>query len=219
MSAPRIFLIHATPVAIEPINEAFGRLWPEAQLVNLLEDSLPKDLASAGTLTADLKLRFLALASYAVQAGADAILFTCSAFGEAIDLCKEAVNVPVLKPNEAMIEEALTTASRIAILATFEPAITSMSEEFKQTAKLMGKPLELVAYTDASAFKALQAGDESTHNEAIMNLAGKVDGSDIICFAQFSMTCAAEGSRASSALPVLTTPDSAVQKLRAALKA
>ena len=51
MTAPRIYLIHATPVAIAPITEAFTRLWPEARLANLLEDSLSSDLAEAGELT------------------------------------------------------------------------------------------------------------------------------------------------------------------------
>ena len=34
MSAPRIALIHATPVAIEPIVNAFRQLWPEARTTN-----------------------------------------------------------------------------------------------------------------------------------------------------------------------------------------
>ena len=35
---PRIALIHATALAIDPILEAFARLWPQARLTNLLED-------------------------------------------------------------------------------------------------------------------------------------------------------------------------------------
>ena len=47
----RIALIHALKVSIPPIEEAFSRLWPEAQLANLLDDSLATDLARAGSLT------------------------------------------------------------------------------------------------------------------------------------------------------------------------
>jgi hypothetical protein len=36
----RVALIHATPVAVNPVMEAFLRLWPEAEPYNLLEDSL-----------------------------------------------------------------------------------------------------------------------------------------------------------------------------------
>ncbi|MCC2676723.1 MAG: Asp/Glu/Hydantoin racemase, partial [Ramlibacter sp.] len=48
---PRIALVHATPLAVEPIRSAFQRLWPQARLMNLLDDSLSADRAEAGELT------------------------------------------------------------------------------------------------------------------------------------------------------------------------
>ena len=44
----RITLIHAMRASIPPIEAAFGRLWPEARLANLLDDSLAADLAATG---------------------------------------------------------------------------------------------------------------------------------------------------------------------------
>lgn len=218
MKAPRIFLIHATPVAMAPISEAFASLWPEAIISHLLEDSLSADLSSAGHLSPELKMRFLLLANYAVQAGADAILFTCSAFGEAIDLCKQAIAVPVLKPNEAMIEEALCQSERIAILATFEPSITSMSEEFKRAANTRGQTLVLTSYAAPAALTALHAGDSDQHDRHIQDLAASVPGDETLCFAQFSMTSAAAGATQGGSRTVLTTPSSAVRKLRLILE-
>nr|WP_290447445.1 aspartate/glutamate racemase family protein [Pseudomonas sp. 21LCFQ010] len=219
MKSKRIFLIHATSVAIEPINQAFAKLWPEAQLANLLEDSLSRDLAAAGRITEDLKSRFLALARYAVQAGADGILFTCSAFGDAIDLCKSELSIPVLKPNEAMITEAISQASRIAIVATFPPAIESMAEEFTQAASRAGRALELTSFTCPKALEALHTGDSEHHDKLIGELMGRIEDQDLICFAQFSMVTAVAEARKSTALSILTTPDSAVLKLRACLEA
>ena len=63
----RIALIHALPVSIAPIEEAFERLWPEANTVNLTDDSLAGDLAAAGTLQPEMTDRFLALARYSAQ--------------------------------------------------------------------------------------------------------------------------------------------------------
>ena len=219
MTTKRIFLIHATPVAIAPIEQAFARLWPQAQVSNLLDDSLSRDLASAGCITDQLKNRFLALARYAVQADADAILFTCSAFGEALDLCKRDLDIPVLKPNEAMIDEAIVQASRIAIVATFEPAIDSMSNEFRQAASLAGRPLELSTFTCPQALQALQAGDTARHDELISELVANIDGPQLVCFAQFSMVTAASRAGNTTSLSILTTPDSAVLKLRSLLGA
>src|SRR5688572_27762262 len=88
MTSPRIALIHATPVAIEPIVSAFKQLWPDARTTNLLEDSLSADLAAEGRLTAEMIERFVNLARYVRGCGADAILFTCSAFGPAIEAAR-----------------------------------------------------------------------------------------------------------------------------------
>ena len=68
----RIALIHALPVSIPPIEEAFTRLWPEAETVNLTDDSLAGDLAAAGTLPPEMTDRFRLLARYSAEAGADA---------------------------------------------------------------------------------------------------------------------------------------------------
>ena len=46
----RITLIHALKHSIQPIEASFARLWPEARLMNLLDDSLSADLARDHTL-------------------------------------------------------------------------------------------------------------------------------------------------------------------------
>ena len=49
--APRIALIHAVTVAMEPVQDAFRLLWPEAVCSNLLDDSLSPDREHAVNLT------------------------------------------------------------------------------------------------------------------------------------------------------------------------
>jgi hypothetical protein len=130
----RIALIHALKHSIPAIEEAFARLWPEARLANLLDDSLSADLAREGALTPAMHQRFLTLARYAASCGADAILFTCSAFGPCIEACaRDLAPLPVLKPNEAMIEEAVALAGptgRVALMVTFAPTLATMPAEF-----------------------------------------------------------------------------------------
>lgn len=64
MSAPRIALVHAMQLAIEPVCAAFRQLWPQARVTNLLEDSLAPDLAAAGSITPAIVGRFVGLARY-----------------------------------------------------------------------------------------------------------------------------------------------------------
>ncbi|NNK93709.1 MAG: arylsulfatase, partial [Desulfobacterales bacterium] len=85
---------------------AFKDEWPDAETVNLLDDALGKDLNS-GTFGHDLiEQRIEALGNYGERMGADGILYSCSAFGKEIDAVKGQLEIPVLKPNEAMFEEA-----------------------------------------------------------------------------------------------------------------
>lgn len=210
----RIFLIHATPLAVPPITDAFARLWPEAELCNLLEDSLSRDVSVVGRVTPALEGRFLSLARYAQSAGADAILFTCSAFGGAIDLCKAALSIPVLKPNEAMLEEALSYGSRIALLATFAPSISSITEEIMEAAERCQLKVRVQSASAPEAMEALQAGDIARHDQLVSEKIASIADADVICFAQFSMTTAVSLCMSLTDKPMLTTPESAVRKLR-----
>ncbi len=210
---PRIALIHALRHSPPPIEAAFASLWPEARLMNLLDDSLASDLARDGALTPAMTQRFLDLAAYAARTGADAILFTCSAFGPCIDAVKAAhPGMPVLKPNEAMIEEASRCGRRIGLMATFAPTLVSMKPEFPADIVLTPKLI-------AGGLEALDRGDTGAHDDLAEEAARSLSGCDAIALAQFSLARAADRIRASTGLPVLTTPDSAVRKLRALLRA
>ena len=209
----RITLIHAMAPSIPPIVAAFQRLWPEATLMNLLDDSLAPDLARDGRLTPAMTERFLALARYAKSTGTDAILFTCSAFGPCIEACARDLPIPVLKPNEAMIEEAIALTGprgRIGLMATFAPTLTSMPPEFDALAP----EATLVPCLAEGALAALNAGDPDGHDAAAVRAAAALADCDVIALAQFSLSQAARRVAEATGKTVLTTPDSAVRKLR-----
>jgi aspartate/glutamate racemase len=206
---PRVALIHALAHSVAPINDAFVREWPGCVRMNLLDDSLSADLAGAGALDQRMTARFLALASYAIDAGAQAILFTCSAFGPCIDAVKARwPRLPVLKPNEAMIEEAVAAGTRIGLVATFAPTLQSMPAEFPR-----GVVLETALAP--GALEALNRGDADAHDRLIAEAAQRIAAKcDAIALSQFSMARAAAVVRQRVAVPVFTTPDSAVRALR-----
>jgi hypothetical protein len=206
----RITLIHALKHSIAPIEAAFARLWPEAVLMNLLDDSLSADLAREGRLTPEMTERFLTLGRYAARCSADAILFTCSAFGPCIEaVATDLAPMPVLKPNEAMIADAASAGGRIGLLATFAPTLATMPTEF---AALAAPPV-LSPMLIEGAMDALDAGDPALHDRLAVETAQKLDRCDAIALAQFSLARAAPAIAAATGLRVLTTPDSAVLKL------
>jgi Asp/Glu/hydantoin racemase len=209
----RIALIHALKHSIAPIEAAFAKAWPQARLMNLLDDSLSADLARDGVLTDAMTGRFLALGDYAAATGADGILFTCSAFGPCIEAVSRAhAPTPVLKPNEAMIERAVTMGKRIGLLSTFPPTLASMPPEFPTSVQVVPKLAE-------GALAALDRGDRATHDRLIVEASKDLRNCDVIALAQFSIASTASLVAEATGRPVVTTPDSAVDKLMKLLKA
>ena len=190
-------------------------MWPQATRVNLLDDSLSADLAAnGGVLDERMHERFITLADYAVDAGANGILFTCSAFGSCIErVARKHAHIPVLKPNEAMIAEAVdavkSSDQSIGLIASFAPTLVSMPPEFLATVSLQTALVE-------DAMRALNAGDGAAHDASVVAAAQrlKANGAGVIALAQFSMARAAAAVGAATGLPVLTTPASAIRLLK-----
>lgn len=210
----RIALIHALALSVAPINAAFAQDWPEAQRMNLLDDSLSADLAANGRgLDAQMHERFARLAQYAVDTGAQGILFTCSAFGPCIEaVARQHPAIPVLTPNQGMVEEAAQGQGKLGLIASFQPTLESMPPEFPAAV-----PLELALAEGALA--ALNAGDGATHDALVAAQAKALAarGCTRIALAQFSLARARAACEQASGLPVLTTVDSAVRALRTRL--
>ncbi|HEX5739083.1 MAG TPA: aspartate/glutamate racemase family protein [Hydrogenophaga sp.] len=216
----RIALIHALVHSVEPINREMASAWPEAVRMNLLDDSLSADLAQkAGKGVSGLDLamhqRFETLAAYAEGTGADAILFTCSAFGPCIEAAAaRRPHMPVLKPNEAMVIDAVALGGRIGLIASFAPTLASMPAEFPAGT-------DLVTQLADGAMDALNQGDGALHDALVLEAAWQLrkQGAKVIALAQFSMARARARVEHELGMLVLTTPGSAVQALRRRLGA
>ncbi|HRL99733.1 MAG TPA: aspartate/glutamate racemase family protein [Acidovorax sp.] len=211
----RIALIHALAHSVEPINTALARDWPEAKRMNLLDDSLSADLAAQGRgLDAVMHERFARLAQYAVDCGSQAILFTCSAFGPCIEtVARQHAPLPVLKPNEAMVADAVALGGVVGLVASFAPTLASMPPEFPPGTRLHTALAE-------GALAALNGGDGARHDALVADAALRLkdQGAQVIALAQFSLARARDAVAARTGLPVLTTVDSAVRALRQRLK-
>lgn len=215
MPKPRIVLLHATPIAMAPIQAAFANGWPDAEIVNLLDDGLTIDRARDANLTDDLIGRFVDFGRYAHRAGADGILVTCSAFGPAIDRMAAELPVPVIKPNEAMFQAALRAGRRIGMLATFKPSVSTMEAEFDEFVRGMDMPAVLRTVLVDHAIDSLRKGDAETHNRLLAARAPELEGMDAVMLAHFSTSIAAPAVREAIRSIVLTAPDSAVERMRA----
>ena len=224
--SPRIMLISALAQSPAPAMTAMRDEWPEARCYNLLDDSLASDFAAVGSITPAIFERFLTLGRYAVEAGdggepTRGIMFTCSAFGPAIDRVKADLSIPVIAPNEGAFDEALDICSgiagggRVGLLLTFAGSLTPLSNELAAMAEARGQACpHIISGLADGALPALQGGDSETHDDMVAKAAVRLPPVDVLILGQFSMARAAGRVAAIRSEPLLTTPHAAARKLK-----
>lgn len=219
----QIAAIHAMHASIEPTEAAFASCWPEARVFHLLDDSLSKDLVAEGYVTPAIHDRFSVLARYAADvtiggARTTGILFTCSAFGEAIASVRRAQEIPVLPPNEAAFSEAIARGRPIALLVTFSPSRDVLEKEMRNLSKAIKRECDVRSVIVDGALGALQLGDRITHDQLIARAIDDCSASETVVLGQFSMSGARDLVAGERRAHVLTTPECAVVALRSSVE-
>jgi Asp/Glu/hydantoin racemase len=207
-----IGLIHALEESEEPIRESFQKIWPEAKLNEYSDFQLSVDRAN-GLNEASIRSRIIDLGQQAVNDQVDAILYTCSAFGEAIEAAKSQFSLPILKPNESAFKKAIRAASDVNILVTFEPSLNLLTNEFEIMSK--GLDIKIKGHLIDDALKLLKQEEVQAHNEKIIDAVKEIPVEETVILGQFSMARAADEIKIN--MPdhlVLNTPDAAVIELK-----
>ena len=220
MSAgPRIGLVHALHASMAPIEAAFKELWPEADTISLFDQSLYVDYDKVRELTPEIYRRIEALLNYSASTGAQAILFTGSLFGAPVEAARKAMQIPVLTSYEAMIEDAFAAGSRLGLLATVPDTITMMEADIRRYARENGLEFELETRHVLGAMDALQAGNREKHDALIAETATELEDCDALLLSQFSMAPVLKRLPQDLKNRALTSPASAVGKLKRLLRA
>jgi phosphohistidine swiveling domain-containing protein len=218
-AAPRIALIHATTAAIAPAVAGMNNVFPEAEVWNILDDKLLPDADANGGLAAHLVERMNRLIDLALADGAAGVLLTCSIYGSVAHGIK--ADVPVLSPDEAAFETALAGGyGKILMVASFETALNDSMARFTaflqangSTAKVLGEPVP-------AALTATKAGDISALTAALIEAVKPFVGSvDAVLLGQYSLAPAATAVEEALGVPVISGPQAAALKLKAAVTA
>jgi len=209
----RLFLVSAGQVSMPPADEAFRSGWPDVKPIHLLDASLSTDGAVLGTTHPEILGRFEQIGRYCERARADAVLFTCSAFAEAIGRVKRAHRFPVLTPNEAMFDRLLDAGGPTAVLVTFPASVEALRSELTAQAAARG-----IAPQVTFEFVP-QAYGSPDHDRLIVEHCERLAPAyRALALGQFSMASAAPAARAACPIPVWDTPGTSVAKLRTVLQ-
>jgi glutamate racemase len=221
----RAGLLHTVPALAGTFQSAVQRRLPDAHLVHVADPELLATAVREG-VTPAVREQVARHLRYLVDAGAAAVLVTCSSIGEAVEEAARALPVPILRVDAPMAAEAVELAAetgrsagrpgRIAVLATLAATLGPTGRLIERAAAAAGADVRVAAHVVEGAVAARDAGDRATHDRLIRD-AVRAAEADVIVLAQASMAAAAVDAGATA--PVLTSPEGGVGALADALAA
>jgi len=217
--AKTLGLVHTSATLVPVFQELCKQYIPHVNVFNIVDDSLIKQVISRGELRADTARRVVNYAGSAESAGADYIMFTCSSIGAAVEAAADLTQVPVLRVDQPMADQAVATGSRIGVIATLPTTLAPTSDLVQRRAAVAGKNIQLKAVLCEGAFEALMGGNPALHDtmvaKALKELSTQVD---VIVLAQASMARVVDTlSESEKIVPILASPPIAMAYLATVL--
>ena len=212
-------LIHTSATLVPVFQELCNKYLPGVKTFNIVDDSLIKNVIACGELTPATARRVVNYVSSAEVAGADYILVTCSSIGAAVEASAALTNVPVLRVDQPMADEAVRIGVKIGVVATLPTTLEPTSDLVRRQALVAGKEIELTSKLCEGAFEALMSGDTATHDEMVAKALKELSKTvDVIVLAQASMARVVETLNAEDKkVPILASPPIAIQHLASIL--
>lgn len=213
-------LVHTAPVLIPTFRSLCQEILGGVEVFNIVDESLLKNTIRDGDMTPLTVQRLVGYVQSARQAGADAVMVTCSSIGPGVEAARAAVDIPVLRIDEAMADQAVANSSRIGVAATLNSTLKPTVELLKARAARADRRCEVVSRLCEGAFEAVSSGDAATHDRIVSeNLVSLMDEVDVIVLAQASMARVVESIPADDRrVPILSSPRLAVEQAASVLE-
>ena len=208
-------LVHTSATLVPLFQQLSKEFLTDADTFNIVDDSLIKDVIKKGKLMPNTATRVVNHIKAAEQAGADVILVTCSSIGRAIETAAALCNVPVIRVDQAMADEAVQMGKNIGVIATLPTTLEPTSDLVKRRAEKAGKDVNIISKLCDGAFEALMSGDAAKHDEMVASaLKELMETVDVIVLAQASMARVVDSLNADEKkIPILASPAIAMKKL------
>jgi Asp/Glu/hydantoin racemase len=208
-------MIHTSAIIVPPFQALAAELLKGVSVFHMVDESLLRDIIRDGRLLPPTARRLVGHVLAAADAGAAAVLVTCSSVGPAVELSRSLVTVPVLRVDEPMARQAVAMGERIGVAATLPSTLAPTAELIRRVAAEMGKKVQVTDRMCEGAFAAVLAGDTATHDAKVAAALRELSKtSDVIVLAQASMARVADAlPPAERKVPILSSPRPAVEKL------
>ena len=209
----RVTMIHAIAESIPPVRLAFDEEFPEAEVINVLDESLLVDFDDQ--LTPDLRRRITNIIGYCQDNKADAIGLACSVYAPVVESAKDLVHVPLVSSYGPVMADAVTAGPRIGLIASVASTMQDSKCYLHLAADEAGVEIEpqlCLAEDLITVMRAEgQSGLERRLEEEVLKIASKVD---VVLLTQFSFAAALAHLEKVSPIPVLSAPHSSARTLK-----
>ena len=213
-----VAFIHTALILADVIKKELNALSLKVNAFNIVDESLLIDLIKVGGLNPPIIRRLCQHVVAAEEVGAEIITVTCSSISPAVDVARRLVSRPVLRIDEPMAEMAVAKGRRIGVLATVATTLDPTSNLLKQKASEASKSISISTALCQEAFQAILQGDTERHDRMVMERAMELaEEVDLIVLAQGSMARMREPLSQQVNIPVLSSPNLFVEKLKSML--
>lgn len=215
----RVAFVHTVAGLVPRFRELAVELLPDAETFDIVDETLLREATAEGRVSLDVARRLFAHLAAAERHGADAIVVTCSSVGDVVDAARCFANVPLVRIDQAMAEQAVERGHRIGVLATLRSTLEPTANLIRRSADAAGRSIDVRDAVCEGAFEALRGGDTDRHDDLVRDgLRDLLGWADVIVLAQASMarvvgTLTADERRT----PILSSPRLGMERLRALL--
>ncbi len=211
----KVGIIHTFLYSVEDLKSLFAEIVPEVEMVNIIDDSLLKEVLANGSPTPAVVRRICNYAQELEQIGCDAILNQCSSVGEVSEIAQKLISIPYVKVDEPMAKEAVETGKKVGVVATAHSTLGPSARLVENKAKEMGEDTVVNRCFAEGAYDALlKEGDKAKHDRILMETIDKaVADNDVVCLAQGSMFSLVPKCK-DKRVPVIHSFRSGVEQLR-----
>ena len=214
----RAVMIHALAESIPPVRMAFSEVFPEAEVINLLDEGLFVDFKD--TLTPKLLRRMGSLVTYNADHGADTIGLACSVYAPAVETLKELVDVPLVSSYSPVMADAVASGPRVGIIASVPATIRDAEYYLLKEAEERNIEIEAFPCLAEDLIPVLREQGEEGFQRGLVEEANKLAPKvDAVLLSQFSMAAVLNHVKANCSVPVLSPPHSSARRLKELLTA
>ena len=203
-----IGFLHTAEVHRGTFTGLLDEVAPGLASTHIVDEALLADARERGGVDDELMSRLTFRLREAAR-GASVVVCTCSTISGAAEALSGAIGVPVVRIDRPMAERAVSSGSRITVVAALQSTIGPTVGLIREVAASRGLDPAVDEVVVSGAWGLFENGDLKGYVSVIAATIDSLDPApDVVVLAQASMAAAA--AFCTTAVPVLTSPRSAV---------